>query len=250
MYTVLLSGGSGKRLWPLSNALRSKQYIKLLRDQRAGGLCSMIQRVWGAADRSGACRKQRHLRQPRAGGDHPQPAKGCGDRRGAHAAGHVSGGGAVLCLPEGQNGRFGRGRGVRAAGGPLHRGRIFPRRSKRCRRPCALRARRWRYWASSPPSHPASTATSSPGADMGTYIQVDSFQEKPDEALAERLIENGALWNCGVFCLRIGDVLKRLKRYGAPSGYDGPLRALRKAAPDQLRLRGAGKGGKAGRGGL
>ena len=30
MYIVLLSGGSGKRLWPLSNDLCSKQYIKLM----------------------------------------------------------------------------------------------------------------------------------------------------------------------------------------------------------------------------
>ena len=30
MQILLLSGGSGKRLWPLSNNSRSKQFIKLL----------------------------------------------------------------------------------------------------------------------------------------------------------------------------------------------------------------------------
>lgn len=30
MNIVLLSGGSGKRLWPLSNDIRSKQFIKIL----------------------------------------------------------------------------------------------------------------------------------------------------------------------------------------------------------------------------
>ena len=30
MNIILLSGGSGKRLWPLSNDVRSKQFIKLL----------------------------------------------------------------------------------------------------------------------------------------------------------------------------------------------------------------------------
>ena len=30
MQIILLSGGSGKRLWPLSNNTRSKQFIKLL----------------------------------------------------------------------------------------------------------------------------------------------------------------------------------------------------------------------------
>ena len=31
MNIVLLSGGSGKRLWPLSNDIRSKQFIKLFK---------------------------------------------------------------------------------------------------------------------------------------------------------------------------------------------------------------------------
>ncbi len=29
MNVILLSGGSGKRLWPLSNDIRSKQFIRL-----------------------------------------------------------------------------------------------------------------------------------------------------------------------------------------------------------------------------
>ena len=32
MNIILLSGGSGKRLWPLSNDIRSKQFIKLFKD--------------------------------------------------------------------------------------------------------------------------------------------------------------------------------------------------------------------------
>ena len=31
MNIVLLSGGSGKRLWPLSNDVRSKQFLKIFR---------------------------------------------------------------------------------------------------------------------------------------------------------------------------------------------------------------------------
>ena len=41
---ILLSGGSGKRLWPLSNDARSKQFLRLLKSPN-GGLESMIQRV-------------------------------------------------------------------------------------------------------------------------------------------------------------------------------------------------------------
>ncbi len=44
MQIILLSGGSGKRLWPLSNDTRSKQFLKLLADEK-GGKESMVQRV-------------------------------------------------------------------------------------------------------------------------------------------------------------------------------------------------------------
>ncbi len=44
MQIILLSGGSGKRLWPLSNDTRSKQFIKLL-DAPNGTKESMVQRV-------------------------------------------------------------------------------------------------------------------------------------------------------------------------------------------------------------
>ena len=45
MNIVLLSGGSGKRLWPLSNDVRSKQFIKIFQTE-SGGYESMLQRVY------------------------------------------------------------------------------------------------------------------------------------------------------------------------------------------------------------
>ena len=45
MNIILLSGGSGKRLWPLSNDVRSKQFIKLFKDDN-GAYESMVQRVY------------------------------------------------------------------------------------------------------------------------------------------------------------------------------------------------------------
>ena len=44
MNIILLSGGSGKRLWPLSNDVRSKQFIKLFKNNDAYE--SMVQRVY------------------------------------------------------------------------------------------------------------------------------------------------------------------------------------------------------------
>ncbi len=45
MNVILLSGGSGKRLWPLSNEVRSKQFIRLFKTED-GRQESMVQRVY------------------------------------------------------------------------------------------------------------------------------------------------------------------------------------------------------------
>ena len=45
MNIILLSGGSGQRLWPLSNTVRSKQFIPLLTNEN-GEQESMVQRVY------------------------------------------------------------------------------------------------------------------------------------------------------------------------------------------------------------
>lgn len=45
MNIILLSGGSGQRLWPLSNDIRSKQFIKIFHKDD-GELESMVQRVY------------------------------------------------------------------------------------------------------------------------------------------------------------------------------------------------------------
>ncbi len=45
MNIILLSGGSGKRLWPLSNDIRSKQFIKIFKTEN--GYQSMVQRIYG-----------------------------------------------------------------------------------------------------------------------------------------------------------------------------------------------------------
>jgi len=45
MNVILLSGGSGKRLWPLSNDVRSKQFLKVFKNKN-GEYESMLQRVF------------------------------------------------------------------------------------------------------------------------------------------------------------------------------------------------------------
>ncbi len=45
MNIILLSGGSGKRLWPLSNEVRSKQFLKIFK-KADGSYESMVQRMY------------------------------------------------------------------------------------------------------------------------------------------------------------------------------------------------------------
>ncbi|MGE7752390.1 sugar phosphate nucleotidyltransferase [Lysinibacillus fusiformis] len=46
MKIILLSGGSGTRLWPLSNDSRAKQFLQVLKNIETGELESMLQRVY------------------------------------------------------------------------------------------------------------------------------------------------------------------------------------------------------------
>ena len=52
MNIILLSGGSGKRLWPLSNETMSKQFLRLLRNEK-GEKESMVQRVFRQINETG-----------------------------------------------------------------------------------------------------------------------------------------------------------------------------------------------------
>ena len=45
MNIILLSGGSGKRLWPLSNEVRAKQFLKIFK-KADGSHESMVQRMY------------------------------------------------------------------------------------------------------------------------------------------------------------------------------------------------------------
>ncbi|MEF3351637.1 sugar phosphate nucleotidyltransferase [Paenibacillus sp. GYB006] len=53
MKLILLSGGSGKRLWPLSNDARSKQFLRILDMDGQDEKVSMVQRVWEQLKKNG-----------------------------------------------------------------------------------------------------------------------------------------------------------------------------------------------------
>jgi len=55
------------------------------------------------------------------------------------------------------------------------------------------------------------------------WLAVDTFVEKPAKDVAATLISQGALWNCGVFCFRLGYIRAALLAAGLPAAYDALL---------------------------
>ncbi|MVB09930.1 Alginate biosynthesis protein AlgA [Caprobacter fermentans] len=219
MYTVLLSGGSGKRLWPLSGPMRSKQYLKILTDEETGLPCSMAQRVWKQIRRaeldgccvictdetqaellSGQLGKVRIALEPEGRDTFAAVALSCAYLKSRLHAKNDD----IVCVmpvdPYTEQSFFDTVRrlpaalsesgaeialmGVKPTGPSVKYGYILPK------------------------------------GKAGDFLPIDSFQEKPDEKEAKRLLGQGALWNCGVFCLRVGSVLEKLSELRLPKEYD------------------------------
>ncbi len=218
MYTVLLSGGSGKRLWPLSNDIRSKQYLKLIRHEAEDRPCSMVQRVWAQLERaglenrmicasSGQCEILRSqlgrvsiVAEPNRRDTFPAVALAC-----AYIKSALGGedGDAVCVIPVDPYTEASYFEGIR-----------------RLERVLAASGTDVALMGAAPDEPSVKYGYIVPGRQRDGYFEVERFIEKPDRDLATKLIEQGALWNCGVFCFRLGHVLGRLKRYGVPVDYD------------------------------
>ena len=64
------------------------------------------------------------------------------------------------------------------------------------------------------PNHPHSTADTEQGWGVRQY------REKPSRDLAEQLIAEGAMWNCGVFAFRLNYLINLLIEKGLPLQYE------------------------------
>lgn len=51
------------------------------------------------------------------------------------------------------------------------------------------------------------------------YMKVAGFHEKPEEEFAQALLESGALWNMGVFCMRTGLLHEKHDSFCIPKSY-------------------------------
>jgi len=216
MKIILLSGGSGKRLWPLSNDARSKQFLRLL-TAPDGTKESMIQRVVRQI-------KSAHLTDDiviATGSNQKDPIENqLGDaisivtepcRRDTFpaimlACAYLASEGTpadepVIVMPcdsYTESGYFEAivkmAEGVRRGEADMVLMGIEP------------------TYPSSKYGYIVPDRSAGESAEGDGLMPVKRFTEKPDVPTAERLIAEGALWNGGVFAFRLGYLTKIPKR--------------------------------------
>lgn len=209
MNIILLSGGSGKRLWPLSNETRSKQFLKLLKNEN-GENESMIQRIYGQIMNSGidaniviaTGKAQIDSIRGQLGNDVDVVLEP--ERRNTFSAIALSSvylalekkmmlDEVVLVLPVDPYAELGYFSTVLEMEKTIKSGEAN----------IALMGIKPTY----------------PSAKYGYIIPkidgklVDMFIEKPTEEDAKKLIQEGALWNGGVFAFKLGYLLEIVKKY-------------------------------------
>ncbi|WP_025909615.1 sugar phosphate nucleotidyltransferase [Priestia flexa] len=212
MKLVLLSGGSGKRLWPLSNDTRSKQFLKVL-ENKEGQNESMVQRVWSQIEAVGlgkstviaTSKMQRDMIHSQVGTDIPLIIEP--ERRDTfpaialaaaylHSEEKVSEDEVVVVLPVDPyvNDAF------------FERVKELEAVLQSSDADLALMGVKPTY-----PSSKYGYIVPRGQVNADEHFTVERFTEKPSEEAAEELINLHALWNCGVFAFKLGYLLEILK---------------------------------------
>lgn len=233
MYIVLLSGGSGKRLWPLSNDLCSKQYIKLMNPDEAAEMekkekCSMLQRVFGQLKAAGLSEKtivcasdaQVELIESQLDGAAEVAVEPM--RRDTFPA--------VMLSCSYLLSRKGAGEDDVVAFLPVdpYTTIEFFNRIKRLGTYVKEREGVIGLLGGEPTYPSTKYGYIIPEGEDKEPLAVKGFREKPDEATAEELVSSGALWNCGVFCFKLKMAEQWLQKYGVPADYDAMVTGYEK----------------------
>ncbi|MEH7383344.1 sugar phosphate nucleotidyltransferase [Bacillus sp. JJ1533] len=220
MKLVLLSGGSGKRLWPLSNDARSKQFLKVMRDKQNNQI-SMLQRVWGQLKRTGLAKEslistsvaQVEMIKSQIGIDVPLLTEP--ERRDTFPAIALA---ATYLFSE-------TGCSLDEIVGVLpvdpYVDDSFFLKVKEMEEVLTL-SKADIALIGVTPNYPAEKfGYIVPKNDnLNNYKDVDYFIEKPEEQKAKELIEKNALWNCGVFAFKLGYLIDILKEKNIPTDYN------------------------------
>ncbi|RNF39513.1 sugar phosphate nucleotidyltransferase [Planococcus salinus] len=225
MRLVLLSGGSGKRLWPLSNDARSKQFLKVLKDEE-GNKVSMVQRVWGQLEETGLADNS-IIATSTSQVDMIKTQLGQGvhivtepERRDTFPAIAL----AAVYLHSVQGCSLEEVVGMLPVD-PYVENQFFDRIHDL--EDALLKSGAELALMGVTPTYPsAKYGYIIPKEDTDEhYLTVDYFKEKPTEKQAEALIEKNALWNCGVFAFRLGYIIDLLEAKGYPTDYEKLLKS-------------------------
>lgn len=219
MQLILLSGGSGKRLWPLSNETRSKQFLPLLQTSN-GGLESMVQRVVRQIKNANLCsditlatnasqsdiivsqlgETVSMVLEPERRDTFPAIALACSF---LSFQKHCSIDEPVVimpCDPYTENGYFSA------------IGRIVEAVEENCADLVLMGIK---------PTYPSSKyGYVVPSCKGGSVLPVKRFTEKPSEEKAIELLKEGAFWNGGVFAFRLGYMMNIVQKYLSVQSFD------------------------------
>lgn len=205
MNIILLSGGSGKRLWPLSNEIRSKQFIKLFKhnDQYE----SMVQRVYRQiksvdkdADITIATSKtQVSSIHNQLGNDVSISIEPC--RRDTFPAIVL----ATAYLHDVKGIELDET--VVVCPVDPHVDDSYFEMIKKMD-DLSKQGSSNLYLMGIEPDHPSEKFGYIIPTSKNAVSKVSEFKEKPSEEIAKKYIEQGALWNGGVFAYKIGYVLE------------------------------------------
>ncbi|QAY67206.1 sugar phosphate nucleotidyltransferase [Paenibacillus protaetiae] len=223
MKLVLLSGGSGKRLWPLSNESRSKQFLKVL--QTADGeLESMVQRVWNQIGQAGL-REHAYIATSKPQVDMLYSQLGSEleiivepERRDTYPA--IALAAAYLYSVAGVS----LNETVVVMPVDPYVDSAFFEKAKELEQVLEQSGAAIALMGVKPtyPSEKYGYIVPQAGRADGAaaYVRVESFREKPREEEAVAMIEQAALWNCGVFAFKLDLLINILLSYGFPIQYD------------------------------
>lgn len=217
-HVVLLSGGSGSRLWPLSNDVRSKQFLKVLRDD-SGNHVSMVQRTYAQLRRNlpgadvtvATCASQASMLAEQIGGGFGLVVEP--ERRDTAPA--------ILLTAAHLAWEQGADQDDAMVVMPIDSFVEDAYYDRLADVADAVRARAAEIvLLGVEPTYPSEKyGYIVPSAPSGSPRQVESFREKPDAETAASLIARGALWNCCVFGMTVGHALEVLAGYGEFSGF-------------------------------
>ncbi len=212
MQILLLSGGSGKRLWPLSNDARSKQFLKLLQTEN-GDLESMVQRIARQIKNSGIEAK---LTVATSASQYDSIVNQLGKsvdvvtepmRRDTFPAIALS---ASYLLKEK---KYSRDEIVVVMPSDSYVEAGYFDTIIKMAKAVEDNAAEMVLMGITPTEASTKFGYIIPDKSEGGVITVDRFTEKPDEETAKELLKQNAVWNGGVFAFRLGYITDIVDKY-------------------------------------